>query len=235
MLQPPGTGKTHIAKAAAAECNCSILCVSSSSLGSKWHGDSERMLQILFEKARKEKPSIIFIDEIEWLCGARSSGGECSSRMKSELLQQMDGAQYDNEGVLVLAATNKPRSLDEAFRRRFECRVYVPLPEQEGRLEMFQKKLGSCRHNLSAQDLDDLSKRTVGYSGADIALVIRNARMEPIRKVHKANFFKEIRDGYFTPCAENDVDAKRMKSHEIEEAKLVAPPVSMVDINFDFN
>lgn len=140
----------------------------------------------------------------------------------------MDGAQYDNTGVLVLAATNKPRSLDEAFRRRLECRVYVPLPDQAARLEMFKKKLEACRHNLTDVELELLAKRTDGYSGADIALVVRNAQMEPIRKVHKANHFKEIRDGYFTPCTETHSGAKRMKFTEIEETMLVAPPVTMV-------
>lgn len=205
------------------------MCISSAAIGSKWHGDSERMMRMLFEKARRERPTIIFIDEIEWLCGARSNeGSESSSRLKTELLQQMDGAQFDNSQVLVLAATNKPHALDEAFRRRFDCRIYVPLPEKAERLELFQKMLADIRHCLSDDDLRDLSDRTEGYSGHDISVVVKNARMEPIRKIQHSTHFKEIAEGFYTPCVSSDDGAREMKFNEVHESKLVAPPITKV-------
>lgn len=140
----------------------------------------------------------------------------------------MDGAQFDNSQVLVLAATNKPHSLDEAFRRRFDCRIYVPLPERADRLELFHKMLGGIRRSLNDDDLKDLSERTEGYSGHDISVVIKNARMEPIRKIQQSTHFKEITEGFFTPCVFSDDGAREMKFNEVHESKLVAPPISKV-------
>lgn len=145
--------------------------MSSSDLGSKYVGESEGLIGSLFEEARKRRPSIIFIDEVEWICsarkeGSRSSGSGYEGRQKAELLAQMDGTKGDNTQVLVLAATNLPRTLDDAFLRRFDMRIYVPLPDLEARVELFRKKLESNKseHSLTNDQLIELGGRSEDYN-----------------------------------------------------------------------
>jgi vacuolar protein-sorting-associated protein 4 len=139
LYGPPGTGKSYLAKAVATEADSTFFSVSSADLISKWQGESERLVRNLFEMAR-ESPggrAIIFIDEVDSLCGSRSEGESDSlRRVKTEFLVQMDGVGSSDGQILVLGATNIPWELDAAIRRRFEKRVYIPLPEAEARTGM---------------------------------------------------------------------------------------------------
>lgn len=124
------------------------------------------------------------------LCSSRSDNeSESARRIKTEFLIQMQGVGNDNDGVLVLAATNIPWVLDAAIRRRFEKRIYIPLPEEHVRSSMFKLNLGNTPSTLTEDDYKVLAKRTEGYSGADIQLVVRDALMQPVRKVQTATHF----------------------------------------------
>eukprot|EP00928_Gymnodinium_smaydae_P061327 TRINITY_DN45429_c0_g1_i1.p1 TRINITY_DN45429_c0_g1~~TRINITY_DN45429_c0_g1_i1.p1 ORF type:complete len:491 (-),score=102.89 TRINITY_DN45429_c0_g1_i1:83-1444(-) len=240
LYGPPGTGKSHLARACATEADATFFSISSSDLVSKWMGESERLVRNLFEMARESKPSIIFIDEIDSLCGARGESGEsdASRRIKTEFLVQMDGVGKSKESLLILGATNTPWDLDQGIRRRFEKRIYIPLPDAEARATMLKIHLGDTPSQLTDADLRHIAERAEGFSGADLSILVRDAIFEPVRRLQRAKTFRRVTrkstvDGsekqYWQPCSPGDPNAQEKTLMEVNSDELLEPEVMAGD------
>lgn len=182
-------GKTLIGKAVAYEVGATFFSISSSSLTSKWIGEGEKTVKTLFGVAAYRQPSVIFVDEVDsLLCQRSTDENEASRRMKTEFLVQLDGASTNSSArVVFIGATNRPSELDDAARRRFVKRLYIPLPDEAGRKQLFETLLKGNNHILSSEDIDELVIRTAGYSGADIRNLANEAAMGPVREIAKNN------------------------------------------------
>jgi transitional endoplasmic reticulum ATPase len=217
LFGPPGTGKTLLAKAVAREAEANFVATKSSDLLSKWYGESEQQVSRLFERARQVAPTVIFIDEIDSLAPARGGGlGEpaVTERVVNTLLAEMDGLE-DMQGVVVMAATNRPNLLDPALLRpgRFDELVYVPVPDAKAR----RKILGIHTKKMPLADdvqLDDLAERTERFTGADLEDLTRRAGLIALRQSmdvskvsgdHFAKALQEVRPSV-TPEVERDYE-----------------------------
>ena len=181
---PPGTGKTMLAKAVAGETSSNFISIGGPEIMSKFYGESEGKLREIFKEAEENAPSIIFIDEIDSIAPKRDEvTGEMERRIVAQLLSLMDGLNTRGK-VVVIGATNRPNSIDEALRRpgRFDREIEIGIPDRNGRLEIIQIHTRGMPLHENV-DLTQLADRTHGYAGADISALCKEAAMAALRRI----------------------------------------------------
>ena len=188
LTGPPGTGKTLLAKAVATETDANFISIAGPEIMSKYHGGSEENLRGKFEEAEKNAPSIVFIDEIDAIAPKRGeSHDQAEKRVVTQLLTLMDGLKSRGQ-VVVMAATNRPNDLDEALRRpgRFDREIRINPPDESGRREILQ--IHSRNMPLENRELllDEISKNTLGYTGADLEVLCKEAALKSIKPFYKS-------------------------------------------------
>ena len=184
LYGPPGTGKTLLAKAVAGETNAHFISLSGPEIMGKYYGESEERIREIFTQAETNAPSIVFIDEIDSIAPKRDEvSGEVEKRIVSQLLTLMDGIKSRGK-VVVIAATNRPDSIDPALRRpgRFDREIEIGIPDQDGRLEILTIHTQGMPLEETV-DLDIVSKRTHGFVGADLEILAKEAAMRSLRRV----------------------------------------------------
>jgi len=184
MYGPPGTGKTLLAKAVAGETNSHFISLSGPEIMGKYYGESEERLREIFKQAEENAPSIIFIDEVDSIAPKREEvTGEVEKRVVSQLLTLMDGMKSRGK-VVVIAATNRPDSIDPALRRpgRFDREIEIGIPDEEGRKEILDIHTRGMPLNDKV-NLDQIAKITHGFVGADLEILAKEAAMRSLRRI----------------------------------------------------
>eukprot|EP01071_Lankesteria_metandrocarpae_P001068 Lankesteria_metandrocarpae@DN1252_c0_g1_i1.p1 len=230
LFGPPGCSKTLMAKAVATESKMNFTSVKGPELFSKWVGESERAVRDLFRRARQNAPCVIFFDEIDALGSDRSLGGSSSgveSRVLSQLLNELDGVASVKQ-LVVIGATNRPDLMDDALLRpgRFDRLVYIPLPDSAARHSIFDVHLKDLRIDQTAISVRSLVHQTEGYTGAEIAMVCREASMHCLRRNIR------IAEEYCSGSAEGE-ERVVLENMDFEEAiKVVRPRIPKTLISF---
>ncbi|KAG8832218.1 AAA+-type ATPase [Serendipita sp. 399] len=193
---PPGTGKTHLARAIAAATKVNVLVINGPELSSAYHGETEKRLREVFERAKESGPCIVILDEVDAICPRRDDGGEggeVGKRVVATLLTILDGMNEGKSGdqvggkgrVVVIGTTNRPNAIDPALRRpgRFDRELEIGIPSVSARLEILQVMLRKTPHTLSSSQLQTIAAQTHGFVGADLAGLVREAGTTAIKRV----------------------------------------------------
>lgn len=234
LYGPPGCGKTLLVKALANELNAHFISINGPEIVSKWVGESEQRLRRIFAIARKKAkktPAIIFIDEIDAIAPKRDEMvSEVERRIVAQLLALMDGLE-SRGNIIVIGATNRPDALDPALRRpgRFDIEIEIPIPDKKGRLEILSihtrwlKRSGALGRDV---DLEKLAEITHGYTGADLALLVKEAALNAVRRIlptvskEARERFEELARALNGEAGLNQLDATSWRSL-IEEKLLI--------------
>ncbi|AAY80146.1 CDC48 family AAA ATPase [Sulfolobus acidocaldarius] len=216
LFGPPGTGKTMLAKAVATESGANFIAVRGPEILSKWVGESEKAIREIFRKARQAAPTVIFFDEIDSIAPIRglSTDSGVTERIVNQLLAEMDGIEK-LENVVVIAATNRPDILDPALLRpgRFDRLIYVPPPDKTARFEILKVH---TKNVPLAEDvsLEDIAEKAEGYTGADLAAVVREAALRAIRE-QMAECMGEANN----ECKKSDIECREKKIRDCMAGK----------------
>ena len=202
MYGPPGCGKTHLARATAGEIDAGFLSVGIEDVLDMWQGNSEQKLHQLFDQARRNAPCVLFFDEVDALGARRSDLKNSAGRtLVNQFLTELDGVTSSNDGVLILAATNSPWTLDVAFRRpgRFDEILFVPPPDRAARIEILRVMLAG--KPVDDVDLAAVAAKTVEFTGADLKTVIDRTIEQKLEAAMKTGRPEPIRTADLTKAA----------------------------------
>ncbi len=234
---PPGTGKTRLAQAVANESDAEFFTINGPEIMGSGYGESEKKLREVFEEATRVAPSIIFIDEIDSIAPKRTQvPGEAEKRLVAQLLTLMDGLEA-RSNLVVIAATNRPDAMDEALRRpgRFDREIVIGVPDEKGRREI----LAIHTRGMPLGDkvnLDELSKTTHGFVGADIAALAREAAIEAVRRImpkldlDERTVPQEVLDELCVTREDFLAALKRVQPSAMREVMVQVPNVGWSDI-----
>ncbi|XP_026275120.2 uncharacterized protein LOC113204233 [Frankliniella occidentalis] len=248
LFGPPGTGKTRLALAVAAEVGAELYCISPADLLSSWFGQTEQNIRELFGQLRERARSrrvIVFLDEVDGLCRRRThQEAESTRRMKTELLTQLqsgggragpsgapEGCGGDAAQLFYVCATNCPWEIDPAFLRRFEKRIFIGLPDRECRQEIIRSSVNFHVEAsfLQAPEWLTLLDRTEGFSGSDITDLVKNALYQPIRELTTTMHWSPTAGGLWMPCPSNTIGALRQNMDSFPPHTVVARNVTVRD------
>jgi SpoVK/Ycf46/Vps4 family AAA+-type ATPase len=223
LFGPPGTGKTFLMKALAKKMDYKILYVQTSELLNSLYGETEKSISKLFKDARKNAPCIILFDEIDSIGKRRSSEDHVTSRVLNTLLQELDGM-ASKKNVIFVAITNVPHLLDPALIRpgRIDKIIYMPLPDKNGRKEIFKVKLKNLPTSVDDEDLEDLANETERFSGADIALVVNEAKEKVVSKITAKFTEDQAPKGEIEPIVQQDL---------LDVIRTIRPSTSISDLD----
>jgi transitional endoplasmic reticulum ATPase len=234
---PPGTGKTRLARAVANESDAQFFHIAGPEIMGSAYGESEKKLRELFEEASQAAPSIIFIDEIDSIAPKRDQvSGEAEKRLVAQLLTLMDGLE-PRQNLVVIAATNRPEAIDEALRRpgRFDREIIVGVPDETGRREILAIHTRGMPL-ADGVDLDELSRRTYGFVGADLAALTREAALEAVRRImpeldlSEATIPTEMLDKLSVTSSDLDNALKRVQPSAMREVMVQVPNIGWDDV-----
>jgi transitional endoplasmic reticulum ATPase len=219
LTGPPGTGKTLLAKAVATETDSSFYYIAGPEIMSKYYGESEKHIREVFEKAEKNAPSVVFIDEIDSIAPKRGEGvDQTEKRIVAQLLTLMDGLKSRGQ-VVVMAATNRPDDIDEALRRpgRFDRELRINPPDEYGRKEILRIHTRGMPLDKEV-NFDEVAERTMGYTGADLEVLCKEAALKSIKP-----YFSELKNMQEKVPTQILDKIKVTRAHFIDAMKQVEP------------
>ena len=238
LYGPPGVGKTYLAKAIANEFKGKFFTVYGPTIVSQWNVQTnpERIIKDLFDYAKKNKPSIICLDEIDFITKTNNDNenmNDTTRKLKQEFLKQMH--ELDNEdGIVVLGTAAYPWELDSTVRKCFQKKIYITLPELNARKILLELNLKNTYNNITNEQIEYIAKNTEFFSCSDIIRLIQDVIYESTKKCFKAEYFKKIKginglEWNYTPCEQNEPEAIKMKIEDITDKNSILPP----KINFE--
>ena len=235
LYGPPGTGKTLIAKAVAGETNAHFISISGPEIMGKHYGESEERIREIFTQAEENSPSIIFIDEIDSIAPKRDEvSGELEKRIVSQLLTLMDGMKSRGK-VVVIAATNRPDSIDPALRRpgRFDREIEIGIPDEEGRFDILSIHTRGMPINEKI-NLKQISKTTHGFVGADLEVLSKEAAMRSLRRIlPEIDLDEDIISSEILQKIQITSDDFREALKEVKPSALREVQVQIPNVNWD--
>ncbi|CAG2066887.1 unnamed protein product [Timema podura] len=246
LFGPNGNGKTMLAKALASESeDTTYISVSSSEITTKSFEEPEKLVQNLFHLTREQRPSILFLDEVDYLnpTDPKDQSGS-TKRIRKEFMKQMLSFHSDNDGILLLAATNVPWTLDGNIINWFVNKLYIPLPGERARIDMFELYLGDTSHSLTDDDLKRLGKEMTYVSGEEISSSVRDVLKKSTEAVHAATHFRRVVasprtyprhvvDDLWAPCPSDFPGAVELNWADLPADKLYWPPISLSDLMYN--